>query len=156
MQMSASVYPNNADNKGVGWSVENPDYARISQEGLLTPLKSGTVTVTATALDGSGVTGSKQIIIRNQEILVTSLSLDTATKKYSVKTGNQITIVATVSPSGASNKKLAWSIDDSSLATIDSNGILTAGYTSKKSVIVTARTTDGSGLFDTIEIQITN
>jgi uncharacterized protein YjdB len=133
--------------------VDDPDNARISQEGVLTPLKNGTVVVTATALDGSGVSGAKQIIIRNQEIIMKTLKFSNQNKKQ-MQVGKQLTLIVDISPDNASNQQLEWSVDDSSLASISQDGVLTAGYTHNKSVVVTARSKDGSGLSDTIEIKI--
>ena len=67
LQMTATVNED-ATNKFVDWSVEPADYATISDDGLLTGLKAGEVTVTATAADGSGVTGSKTITILEDSI----------------------------------------------------------------------------------------
>ena len=67
LQMTATVNED-ATNKYVDWSVEPADYATISDDGLLTGLKAGEVTVTATAADGSGVTGSKTITILEDQI----------------------------------------------------------------------------------------
>ncbi|MBN2482269.1 MAG: Ig-like domain-containing protein, partial [Bacteroidales bacterium] len=56
LQFSASVVPENATNKTVTWLVENgTGEATISQTGLLTAINDGTVTVKATANDGSEV-----------------------------------------------------------------------------------------------------
>ena len=60
LQMSAEVLPADADDKSVTWSVENgTGEATIDQTGLLTGTSYGTVTVKATANDGSNVTGEK-------------------------------------------------------------------------------------------------
>ena len=67
MQMTATVNED-ATNKSVDWSVEPADYASINDDGILTGLKAGEVTVTATAADGSGVTGSKTITILEDPI----------------------------------------------------------------------------------------
>jgi len=64
LQMSAQVFPLNATKRSVSWSVSPAGLAEITQEGLLTPLENGVVTVKASALDGSGVTGTAQIIIQ--------------------------------------------------------------------------------------------
>jgi uncharacterized protein YjdB len=71
LQMNAAVSPEDASNKAVTWTVTNEDdsatdKATISNTGLLTAIKNGTVKVTATAQDGSGVTGSIVITISNQ------------------------------------------------------------------------------------------
>ncbi len=57
--MSAAVLPSNAANKTVTWSVANgTGQATISSTGLLKAVSNGTVTVKATANDGSGVYGT--------------------------------------------------------------------------------------------------
>lgn len=65
LQMIATVEPPEAL-QSVTWSVDNA-YATIdNNSGLLTAQSNGIVTVTATAKDGSGVTGSRQITISGQ------------------------------------------------------------------------------------------
>ncbi len=67
LQMEATVLPDNASDKTVTWSVTNgTGSAIIDNNGLLTAVSDGTVTVTATANDGSGISGSAVITILNQ------------------------------------------------------------------------------------------
>lgn len=61
-QLSVTILPANAINKTVTWSVSSAA-ATISSDGLLTPKLNGTVTVTATATDGSGKKGELQLTI---------------------------------------------------------------------------------------------
>ncbi len=63
VQMHTTILPENADVKSVTWSVAPSEMASITSAGLLTPLQNGTVTVTATATDGSGVSGSVNLTI---------------------------------------------------------------------------------------------
>jgi hypothetical protein len=62
LQMIATITPEDADYQYVKWSV-SPDSATINPSGELTGFKAGayTVTVTATSLDGSNVTGTLDI-----------------------------------------------------------------------------------------------
>nr|WP_275900716.1 Ig-like domain-containing protein [Paenibacillus periandrae] len=61
---TATVAPDNAANKEVVWSVvHGTGTATISETGVLTALTGGSVKVVATAKDGSGITGSKDITI---------------------------------------------------------------------------------------------
>lgn len=65
---TASVTPGNATNKNVTWSVTpGTGNATIDQTGKLTSVADGTVTVVATAADGSGVTGTKQVTLSGNE-----------------------------------------------------------------------------------------
>ncbi len=67
LQMVANVFPTNADDQSITWSITaGEELAEISSSGMLSALDNGTVTVTATANDGSGVTGSADILISNQ------------------------------------------------------------------------------------------
>ncbi|MBN1143321.1 MAG: Ig-like domain-containing protein, partial [Bacteroidales bacterium] len=64
LQLQAEVFPSNATNKSINWSVTPGTLAEISAEGLLTAVDAGKVTVTATASDGSGTIGSTDIVIK--------------------------------------------------------------------------------------------
>ncbi|MCK9399447.1 MAG: Ig-like domain-containing protein [Bacteroidales bacterium] len=61
--MLAMVSPVNATDKTIAWSVSDTTVAFISSNGLLTAKNNGTITVIATANDGSDVQGKLQIII---------------------------------------------------------------------------------------------
>ena len=64
LQMIAKIDPEEATNKDVTWSVlDKTGAAKIDQSGLLKGKKPGTVTVTATANDGSGVSESIDMIV---------------------------------------------------------------------------------------------
>jgi len=66
LQMSAAITPTNATNKEVTWTVAPASgVATINTSGLLTATGNGTVTVRATAKDGSGVYGERQITVSN-------------------------------------------------------------------------------------------
>ncbi|MEP4667539.1 MAG: T9SS type A sorting domain-containing protein [Cyclobacteriaceae bacterium] len=70
LQMEASILPADADDATYTWSLENgTGEATIDTNGLLTAVSNGTVTVTATANDGSGVSGDAVITISNQIVL---------------------------------------------------------------------------------------
>ena len=75
LQMVATFNPENADTKNVTWSVVNgTGEAAISDKGLLTAIKNGTVTVKATATDGSLKEGEVTITITGQETGVDNIS----------------------------------------------------------------------------------
>ena len=66
LQMIATLDPMNADDSTVTWSVDDETIGTIDANGLLTSVNNGDVVVTATANDGSGVSGSATIAISNQ------------------------------------------------------------------------------------------
>ena len=73
LQMSATTVPANTP---VVWSVNlGTGNATIDQNGLLSPLENGTVTVVATAnINGADMTGEMEITISNQSSLITLTS----------------------------------------------------------------------------------
>ncbi len=64
-QATAIVSPADATICNVEWSSSNENIATVSQSGLITTLKAGTVTIYATALDGSGTKGSITITVEH-------------------------------------------------------------------------------------------
>ncbi|WP_347223367.1 Ig-like domain-containing protein, partial [Bacteroides congonensis] len=53
-ELSAYITPSNATNKEIVWSSSNTKVASVSNKGMVTAVSSGTATITATAVDGSG------------------------------------------------------------------------------------------------------
>lgn len=54
--LSTVVAPEDATDKSVTWTSSDSNVATVSDEGVVTAVNAGTVTITATANDGSGVT----------------------------------------------------------------------------------------------------
>ncbi|MCP4438186.1 MAG: T9SS type A sorting domain-containing protein, partial [Aureispira sp.] len=155
LQMLATIIPSNAINQNVAWSVDNPGIAVVNSSGMLTAISNGVVTVTATAQDGSGVTGSTQITISNQPIYVTSISVQGQGGATTISVpGGDLLMLATILPANATNQTVSWSVDDPSIAIIKSSGILVAK--SDGIVTVTATAQDGSGVSGSTQITISN
>ena len=103
LQMSAEITPVDATNKSVVWSVTNETgSASISHTGLLTAVSNGTVTVRATAVDGSNVFGTREITISGQLEPVYTLTISSGTGGTTVgttsddyKEGEVISVTAT-------------------------------------------------------------
>ncbi|WP_107841853.1 S-layer homology domain-containing protein [Metasolibacillus meyeri] len=68
LQLASNIMPVNASNKAVNWSIiSGGSYATLSNTGLLTALSNGTVTIRATAQDGSGIYAEAKITISGQQ-----------------------------------------------------------------------------------------
>ena len=63
LQLTATVKPDNAEDKTVTWSTSDSNIALVDQTGKVTGKGVGTVTITVTANDGSGVSASCEITI---------------------------------------------------------------------------------------------
>lgn len=149
-QLSANVLPSNATNSVVIWSVSDETVAEISEEGLLTPLKNETVTITAMASDASGISDSKQISISGvaEVTLVTSITIVGS----DITDGGSQQLSANIQPENADNKDVSWSVSNESVASINEEGILTP--LQNGSVLVTAIAQDGSEVEGELTVNI--
>ena len=137
-QLEVSYTPSNTNVKNVTFSSSNESVATVSSTGLVTGVTAGNVTITATAQAASGTIKATKSITINP-ISVTSVSLDTTS--VSIKEGKTTTLVATISPSNATNKNVTWSTSNFGVATV-SNGVVTG--ISAGSATITVRTADGN------------
>ena len=149
-QLTASILPNDATNKELTWSVSDQSIAVISETGLLTGIKNGTVKVTAAAKDGSGIKGERTYTVSGftvPTVLVESITISAAT----ITNGQPLQLTTQISPANATNKTLTWTTSSQAIATISAEGIVTPRLNG--TVTLTASATDGSG--KTAQLQIT-
>ncbi len=152
LQMTADIAPLDASWPQVAWSVEvGTGSATIDGTGLLKPESIGTVTVKATATDGSDVTATKEITI--QGIMVTDIVVSSDAPGDSVEVDQSIQMSADVSPGDASDPSVTWSVvNGTGSALIDENGQLIGVLAGTVEVIATAN--DGSGVTGTLEVTV--
>ena len=134
--ITATISPDNADNKKVFWTSSDASVATVSN-GTVTAVKPGTATITATSDDG-GKTATCVVTVKEKTYAVTGVSLDKTT--LTLTEGDSQTLNATVSPSNATNKKVLWTSSDASVATV-SNGTVTA--VKPGTATITATSDDG-------------
>ena len=160
LQMTTSVLPNDATDPSVEWTVENgTGSADIDSTGLVKAKSNGTVTVKATAKDGSKVVGSRTITITGQsmQVLPTGITVSGSGGSAINADGGTLQMVATVSPSSATNKSVNWIVeskDGNGKATISNSGVLTAVANGK--VMVTAISLANSSVVGSTVIDINN
>lgn len=138
--LSLTYTPESANQHlNVVWSSNNDTVATVDQNGVVTGVKAGTATITA-QLSDSGYTDIKATcLVTVKTISVTGVSLNLT--NLSMTIGDESTLVATVSPSNATNKAVSWSSNNNSVATVN-NGKITA--VSKGTAVITVTTADGS------------
>ncbi len=73
-KLEASVYPSEAANKTVKWNSSNENVATVTQDGTVTGKSKGTAVITVTAQDGSNVSKTCNVTVKNNEYRVTDFN----------------------------------------------------------------------------------
>lgn len=147
LQLTATVTPSSVS-QAVTWSSSNTAVATVSSSGVVTAKGPGMVNITATTTDGSNLSASCAVTVRQ---LVTGITMSPT--EASVAIGNTLQLTATVTPSNASNKALTWTSSNTSVATVNSSGLVTAKAVG--TATITATTKDGTNMSATCAVTVT-
>ena len=148
LQLSAVTYPV-AARKDVTWKSSNAKVASIDAGGKITCLKAGTVTITATAKDGSGEKASfKLTVVKRMKDLHVEYGI--------IAGGKSLTLKPVITPADTTNKKLSWSVSENEAGIrISSSGKLTTKALKEPvTVTVTVRALDGSDVQTTCDVTV--
>lgn len=135
LKLKATIKPKDATQKTVVWSSSSKKIASVSSKGVVKGVKAGKAVITA-KVKGTKIKASCKITV------TVPVSKITIKGDSEVIIGNTITLKATVKPKDASNKKVTWSSSDTSVASVDANGKVTA--VAPGQVTITATAQDGS------------
>ena len=122
--ITATVNPDNATDKTVDWGSSDVAVATVA-DGIITARKSGEAIITAKS--GSCIAKCKVTITVSAE----SVTLDKTTLSLAV--GETAQLTATVKPDDATDKNVAWTSSDASVAKVD-NGKVTAVKSGKATI----------------------
>lgn len=146
-QLVATTTPDNAllDNLTFTYKSDNETVATVDKNGLVTPLKAGTATITVTAKADVTVNGmaafSKtaqaecKVTVTDNSIPATNIELDASSKTMTV--GEKAKLTATVKPDDSTDK-VTWKSKNDKIVSVDENGNITALAVGETEVIATA------------------
>lgn len=147
-KLTAAVTPDNATNKEVTFISGNKAVAVVANDGTITGVDMGVVTISVASKDDPTKIASCVVTVGTPVA-----SVEVSPTAVELKTGAAMTLSATVSPETATNKTLAWSSSDTAVATVDASGrvqVWKAG-----TAVITASATDGSGKSATCTVTAT-
>ena len=155
VNLSLEIFPANVSNQEVKWNTSNKKYATVDQNGRVSLKAKGAgkkVTITAEAMDGSGVKASYKITIMKHA--VKSIKIKAASK--TLRPGSSMKLKTVVKTSGKNaNTTLKWTSSNSKYATVSKTGKVKAKKAGKgKTVTITAVSTDGSNKKAKIKMKI--
>lgn len=122
--------------------------AAVDSKGIVTAVSPGIANITATFYEKTAT--CKVTVINGQYIPVIGVTLDVDDLQLAV--GETKTLIATITPSDATNQKLTWVSSDPNIATIDENGKVTG---IKPGVITVTVTTEDGKLSATCTVTVT-
>lgn len=132
----------------VTWTSSDDAVATVSDEGVVTGVKAGTATITATVAERSSVSSTFEMTVTvpvPQSIAVTP-------NAKSLKVGEEVALSAAVSPSQAS-QGVTWSSSAADVATVDaSTGVVKAIKAGKATI--TATSTENGGITGTSTVSV--
>ncbi len=134
-QLKPYISPSDATNKKLKYTSSDTKVAEVSASGLVTAKSEGEAKIRAAATDGSDEYAVCYVTVTGKA-KVTGITLDRTSAE--VKRGEKLTLNVTVSPSYASNKKVVWKSANTKIATVDTNGSVTAKAPGRTKITVTS------------------
>ncbi|AEF82401.1 Ig-like domain-containing protein [Leadbettera azotonutricia] len=146
--LKETVTPDKAKVKDVDWSSSDPAIATVNPiTGIVTAVANGTATITATAKDGSGVTGTIPVTVDIKVTKITVSAKGGVAPIVLTAASPTVELEALVEPLGAKVKDVTWTTSNSAIADVDANGKVTGtANISNGTAKITATAKDGSGI----------
>lgn len=120
-----ATLPTSATNKTLTWSSNNKEVATV-ENGFVTAVSPGTAIITVKTSNGHTATCI---------VTVTNVTLDKA--KATLKVGDTLKLNAKIAPDNVSGVTMTWSSSDTNVATVSSDGVITAKQHGNTTITVT-------------------
>lgn len=168
--LSATVTPENAEEKAVGWNSINTSAVTVDENGKITAVGRGSSEVFCFLKSNGEVFAKCSVTVQIPEtkpeptkpvepkptepevVKVSGITLNPDIS-LEFKEGSSYTIKATVAPSNATNNSVKWVSSSPDVATVDDNGNVTAIKAGSTTITCTA--VDGSGVSATCPVTVT-
>ena len=135
-KLSVMITPLNVTDKKITWISQNEKVATV-KDGVITGKKVGITNIIAKTSNGK--TATVKVYVKSNNVSVSGI--DIPEKEVTISKNESKIIVATISPSNATNQKIYWKSTNSSIATVKDGKI--AGIKVGETTI-TATTEDGN------------
>ena len=144
LTLYATLQPATAT-RSLTWTSSSTKIATVDQNGVVTPIKEGTVTITVKTHNGKKDTVKVKVVDPYKPTGVVLNSEGTVT----LNMGSRLTLYATLQPAGAT-RSLTWTSSSTKIATVDANGVVTP--IKEGTVTITVKTHNGK--YDTVKVKV--
>ena len=139
--------PDTDEDKTVTWTTTNPSIVTVDQTGLVTAVEKGSATITATLANGMN---AECVVTVYKPITSFTVNGDTT---ITLAKGKNKTISTTITPDDTTdNKKITWKSNKTSVATVTSDGKITA--TNGGTAIITGSLANGMKVTITVNVTV--
>ncbi|MBR4887049.1 MAG: M6 family metalloprotease domain-containing protein [Muribaculaceae bacterium] len=135
--LTATVLPLGASS-GVQWTSSDDAVATVDQNGVVTAIGVGETFITATTTDGTNLFAACHVIVK--AVQAKSLTLDK--HEAELRLDETVKLTASILPVQAAGSIVLWSSSDTSVATVDANGVVTAVGIGEAVITAVAEGTD--------------
>ncbi|GEM_PF-3680675 len=146
MLLNVTYIPKNAGNKKLNWSSSDESVAKVSEEGIVNAIAIGNCSIKAISEEG------KFEALCNINVLPATVNnILFESEEFKIEIGSTKQINVTVLPENAENKNIIWHSANTSIASIDLNGVVKANAIGE--TIITAESEE-SGYKATCKIKV--
>lgn len=117
-KITATVEPADATNKTLKWESNNIDVAKVSEDGTVTAVGNGEATITATAQDGSNVSGTCAVTVTTATQGI-SFAENTENPVVLDLTNNKTTTLTAVVTPATATDKVEWQSSADGIAKVE-------------------------------------
>lgn len=140
------------EDRSILWTSSDEKVARVSQDGTVSAISTGSAVISVTPAIGFGATASVTVNVVPELITATSLKVSNPKEGQDIYETDEIQFTAEVLPVNRTYTYLTWGSSDESIATVDDNGLVTC--LKAGDVTITAYTHDHSGVSGSYALHI--
>lgn len=133
-ELDAVVTPDNASDRTLKWNTSNVEVAYVS-EGKVLGLSAGEAIISAVTVDG-GFRSECKVTVQRGVIHVSSITV--TPQSLALEEGGTSSLSVNVLPANADDRSYTWSSSDRDVATVDSEGKVTAVKAGQADITATA------------------
>ncbi len=145
--LTKTLTPADPTDASVSWSSSNPTVATVDTNGKITAKAAGTATITCTAKGGDNKSAACTVTVRTAVSDVSLTYIDNGQIKniknsnltIAKPTSGTFALIGSVLPNNAFNTGLTWSSSNTSVATVNAQGLVTVKAAGKTVITATAK-----------------